>query len=520
MAFFLLVWLAVLSLFQQKGFHDPGSLWHIKVGERILDHGFMRTDPFTFTHENQPWIPQQWGAEVLMALLHRAGGLDLLLLTFATGVAALFTWIFARMRQAGMHWALAGVLTGACLFPGTFHYFVRPHMFTIAFLAWTMACLVEYDRGRAGRGRLAGLVPLFVVWTNLHGGVICGIASLGLATAGWLVLFVLGRGSPVRSWRTAGLLSAIGVACCLAPLVNPFGLEMVNTWKRLVASGVIKEVVEEHKPIDLTSATGLVVAGFGSIYLVLFAGTLPSRPRVTWLIPVFWFLMTFTGIRQGPLFVITGALVIPDLWPHTVWCRLLRKYGDSLVVDPASVPRPGWAAFALPAAAVLLALGLQLNGVQVPLVGKGWARLDPAFVPVELTPVLEEYARTNGPNARVYNDANLGGYLIYHVPDLKIFMDDRFEQYSDDWVRGYIDVYWNRPEGIEAYADKYGLDLAVVVTGPEPTVPDEYLDGTGKLNRAYSAVIGGGAWQEPRGRTRWIEVERAKCAVIYRRVKP
>jgi hypothetical protein len=357
---------------------------------------------------------------------------------------------------------------------------------------------VDFDRSRAGLGRLAGLIPLFVVWTNLHGGVICGIASLGLATAGWLGLFLLGKDSPIRSWRAAGLLAAIGVGCCLTPLVNPFGLEMINTWQRLVASDVIKEVVEEHKPINLTSAAGLVIAGFGVLYLALFAGTLPARPRVTWLIPVFWFLMTFTGIRQGPLFVITGALVIPDLWPHTVWRRLLAKYGDSLVVDPAAVPRPGWAAYARPAAAVLVAVGLQLGGVAVPLVGKGWARLDPAFVPQELTPRLKEYARTTGPNARVLNDANLGGYLIYHVPELKIFMDDRFELYSEEWTREYIEMYWYHPERIEEYADRYGLDLAVVVTGPERSKLDEYLATSG----------------------RWTEVERAHCAVIYRRKPP
>ena len=40
-AFFLLVWLVLLLAFRERGFYDPGSLWHVKVGEIILD----RRDP-------------------------------------------------------------------------------------------------------------------------------------------------------------------------------------------------------------------------------------------------------------------------------------------------------------------------------------------------------------------------------------------------------------------------------------------------------------------------------------------
>ena len=86
--FFLLTWLGLMVAFRDRGFYDPGALWHIKVGEIILDRGMPQTDPFSFTFEGKGWVPQQWGAEVLMALAHRAGGLDVLLLGFAVGVAA------------------------------------------------------------------------------------------------------------------------------------------------------------------------------------------------------------------------------------------------------------------------------------------------------------------------------------------------------------------------------------------------------------------------------------------------
>ena len=197
--FFLAIWLILLIAFRERGFYDPGSLWHVKVGEIILKDGMPRTDPFSYTFEGQRWMPQQWGAEILMAVAHRAGGLDAMLLAFATGVAILFTLIFRRCLQAGMGWPLAALIVGGCLFVGAFHYFVRPHMFTIAFLGWTMMCVIDYERGRCTEWRLAAIIPLFVLWTNLHGGVLGGTMTLGLAVAGWGLLFLAsgGRKPPV-----------------------------------------------------------------------------------------------------------------------------------------------------------------------------------------------------------------------------------------------------------------------------------------------------------------------------------
>src|SRR3954471_24678732 len=93
-AFFLLVWVLLLLAFRERGFYDPGALWHVKVGEIILADGFPHTAPFTYSLAGPTWVPQAWGAGVLMAMANRAGGFDAMLLGFATLVAGLFTLIF------------------------------------------------------------------------------------------------------------------------------------------------------------------------------------------------------------------------------------------------------------------------------------------------------------------------------------------------------------------------------------------------------------------------------------------
>jgi hypothetical protein len=528
-AFFLAIWLILLLAFRERGFYDPGALWHTKVGEIILDQGFPHTDPFTYTFTGHVWIPQQWGAEVLMALAHRAGGFDTMLLGFSVLVAGLYTVIFRRGTQSGMGPLLAMLIVGGSLAVGAFHYFVRPHMFTIALLGWTMMCIIDFERGRCGLSRLAWLIPLYIVWTNLHGGVLGGTMTLGLAVAGWGLLFLLASGgrrppvdeqspqdvgkqqgadaprSPIKTWRAAFVLVAIVITCGLTPFINPFGMEMINTWQRIVGSKVLKEVVNEHMPLDPSSSLGMTVIGFGVFYLFLLAGTLPKLPRVSWLLPLVWLVLSFQSIRQGPLFAITAAVAIVDLWPHTVWYRWLKKNGDgSLAPDPEPEPHrslPGLVPMLIPALTVAFAFYLQVNHIQAPLIGSGWARLDPEMVPADLNDEVAAYAATVPPGTPIFNDANLGGYLIYHAPSLKIFMDDRCELYGDDWIRHYSDTLGLPPEELgpifEGWAARYGFERAIIVTQPEKPSIERYLMSSPK----------------------WREVARGQRAVMFERVK-
>jgi hypothetical protein len=528
-AFFLLVFVIVLFAFRERGFYDPGALWHVKVGDIILDRGMPQTDPFSFTFENEKWVPQQWGAEVLMALVHRVGGLDAMLLAFTAGVALLFTLIFRRCVQGGMGPILAALVVGVCLFVGSFHYYVRPHMFTIALLGWTMMCVVDYERGRCSVWRLAGLVPLYVLWTNLHGGVLGGVMTLGLAVAGWGALFLFGRLgatqrteeettapapasvlcplssglSPIKDWPTAFLLGGIVVACLLTPLVNPHGLEMLRIWSSLVGSKVLPKIVGEHMPLDLTKPLDLAVVGFGAFYIGFLLSTLPKRPHVTWLIPLVWFVLSFKGIRQAPLFAITAAVALADMWRHTLWHRLLVKYGDgSLATNtppPATVGRAWWV---IPAALVVAAFALQVARMAVPVVGYGWVRFDPNFVPADLNDAVNKHLAR--PGVRVFNDANLGGYLIYHAPKAKIFMDDRCELYGDEWIKNYSDAMGLPPNELapifEAWDAKWHFEYAVIMTNPPPQKKpsiERYL-----LER----------------KDRWEEVARGQRGVLFRRV--
>ena len=101
------------------------------------------------------------------------------------------------------------------------------------------------------------------------------------------------------------------------------------------------------------------------------------------------------------------------------------------------------------------------------------------MVPVDLNGEVAAYAATVPPGTPIFNDANLGGYLIYHAPSLKIFMDDRCELYGDDWIRTYSHTLGLPPEELgpvfEGWADAYGFERAIIVTHPEKPPIERYL---------------------------------------------
>ncbi|MCZ2343499.1 MAG: hypothetical protein LC104_17150 [Bacteroidales bacterium] len=480
--FFVIMLAMTLILFRERAFLDPGAFWHIRVGEIILNDGFPWTDPFTYTHSGKTWIPQQWLGEVAMALAHRISQFDTLLLGFSALLSTLYTWLFHRMRISGLGWPLAAAFVWIAFFVGSYHYYVRPHMISIVFLAWMTAHIVDFDRKRITVTRLLILIPLFIVWVNIHAGVLAGILTLAMAVCGWIALWKFGRYGPIGSNRQAASLVMILILCVVTPLINPFGMEMIRTWWRIMGSEVVPKIILEHMPLNPSNTAGQVVIGLGIIYTMVFLGTFVqgyNNIRLTWLIPFVWFVLSIMGIRQGPLFAVVSAVMIADIWPHTLYYRYLASHGDMLAtqtkVESQSITLPCYA-WVIPLLVVIGPVYLQMAKLPIPIIGHKWAIISKTTVPVDLCDVVQKSICSLGPNRHIYNDANLGGYMLYYHPGELIFMDDRCELYNDDWLQSYYDITVKNPARFEVWADRYNIDFVLVESNPDkPLGLESYL---------------------------------------------
>jgi hypothetical protein len=221
--------------------------------------------------------------------------------------------------------------------------------------------------------------------------------------------------------------------------VNPYGTDMLRAWRVIMGEPVLKQIIKEHRPLDPAAPYAWPVLAFAAVYLFVLLGVNWREVRVTWLLPLVWLAQVVDRCRHAPLFVVVGLVAIAAIWPHTRWAAWLAKNRPDFY-EPAAPPvrRPWWANLWLPVVVVLTAVCLQLARVPVPVIGAGWALHHPKHWPVELLGAIRANEPKPGEPNRLFNDYADGGFVIYHAPGYKVFVDDRCEVFGGPWLYEFV----------------------------------------------------------------------------------
>jgi hypothetical protein len=209
---------------------DPDFWWHLRSGQLILQSGgLLHTDPFTYTVSSHVWTMHEWLTEVLFAALYRWQGLAAIVavLSVVSWLGVLFIFLRARLDRPGP-FVLGGGMVLAVI-AGYPIWGPRAQMITFAF-----ACLTLFlaERQLRGGGRMSLLLlPMFLVWGNLHSGFLVGlgfIAVMVAAEAAAHLLHLEGRARADRVRRLALLLAGSVVVCAInlngpSIILYPFG---------------------------------------------------------------------------------------------------------------------------------------------------------------------------------------------------------------------------------------------------------------------------------------------------------
>jgi len=430
---FLCLWLTLHSFCRTSFLNDPGSFSHTMYGETMLQQGsLIRTDQFTCSRYGQPWIAQQWLGEVIMALLGRIGGFDALLLAATLLVSLLFTGIWIRIYNSGMHFLLTVLLLFLAISSSSMQFLVRPLLFTMAALAWLFSLLIDLEAGRRPVFHLCFSIPVFWIWANTHGGYLGGIGTLGLCVSGWTGLRLAGYPSPLKSTKDVLFAWTMVVLAIAMSILGPYGIELPRTWAKIVESPLLKEIIIEHRPLyhHPLSILPMLLMALYSFFLVRFS----NRPiRLSWLIPLVWFVLAWERLRHVPLFGITAALGFADMYQNST--RL-----DALAVSkPLYARTDGRPSPRLPIRTALaifvIGLWLQASGSSLPFLGAGWAKPDHSRWPMELIPTMREFAARKGSGKSVFTEFNLGSWAVGIDARLRVTMDDRCELFGDALLR-------------------------------------------------------------------------------------
>jgi hypothetical protein len=428
---------------------DIDAYWHLLVGREILAGAPVTSagHGWSFAPVADTWVSTQWLAEVALARLEGWGGLQALIVVRVVAIVASLAVLagVTLVRRPPR----AGVLMfaiGALMLSITVQERSQQLTFLLApLVGWWMERL--WRDGRPPRCWV--VLPLVVVWANVHGGWVILPIGLGVAAAARMV---------DRGWRDRSAHAALALAAgtLVAATVSPSGIDNVLAFRRFSSSTA---QILEWRPVTFWDATAVPLAALLVVVLVAWGRghARPTRGEMVIVVATLVFA-TFAWRNLAPAVLMLCPLLVGTL---------ARALGDP---DP-STERPPLARTAFGVGAVGAVLALVVAFGQNPVV-------DPS-VPSGL---IADVARATS-GQRVLDSYNVSGPLLWFgggPEHVSVAIDGRADRYGGAYIARYTDLVAAR-EGWQSTLDDLAPTAALLRR-------DEALSGVLVAERGWIVV--------------------------------
>ncbi len=402
---------------------DPDTFWHLRLGTYLWDSWRFAGPEQWSSLADRPLVLHEWSPELLYVAAHRVAGWPGLSYLQAFGGLVLLLTLYLCTRQFSA--PLVATLTAIAAWAGASgSVALRPQVVSFILLAvFTTAWFKTFDDGRARWW----LIPLTWVWACSHGMWFVGV---GVGAAVVLGMVVDRKVSP----RSALRLAAIPLAGVAVAALTPVGPQL------LASPGSIRDytrfVSEWQTPSPFMLQT-LITLGMAGALVVIWTKTRVMPSWTDLLLLVVGVACTLAYARTIALGAIILALLAARALGEIVPTRAERRLEKRKEV-------------------AVIGIGLAL----VCLIGPWTARSDvssPAQVPSAFNSALDALPT----DAVVFNEYQLGGWLLWEHPTLDPIIDGRADVYTVQHFEKVVGAYDLLP-GWEATVRQSGASAAVL----------------------------------------------------------
>jgi hypothetical protein len=384
--------------------------YHVRAGGSMLSDGHIpRADSYTFTVSGHPWFDQQWGAQVLLALLHRAGGWATVSFVRGGLTGAIVAFVFLACRARGAPPRSSSVLALTGFFVALPAMAMRPQLFAMVLFAASLWALSSRE-GHPGR---VWLLPVFALaWANLHGSFVLAPLLVGLAT----IEELLAR-RPAEARR---LLLVFG-ATVLATFVTPFGPLAWRYVYQLAADPLVRNNVTEWAPVTVRTFAGAAFLASG----LAVATYLARRPeRATWS-DLLWLTTFFVLALPAIRGIVWWSLAAPVVVSRTMFTPGTSSAPEQ---DRRGSPLLNTAVVGVLVVAIVIALPWWRAGTPAAMLSEA---------PIGLSDVA---GRTLAPGTRLFVSEPWASWFEYAQPSIRVFTDPRIEIFPTNVWTDYSQV--------------------------------------------------------------------------------
>lgn len=411
--------------------NDADVGWHIRTGEHVWQtRSVPHTDLFSWSKPGATWFAWEWLSDLAYAGVHALQGLKGVVLLGGTLIATTYLLLLRYMVWRGANPVAALAFGLVAIGASSMHFLARPHLFSLLFLLASLWLLVR-DRRTPDR-RVWWLVPLTVVWTNLHGAFPVLLLVLALQGVGGSIEAWWNGAAGAARWRPLARYGLLGTACLAASLVNPYGWALHGHILSYMQSSWIQEVVQEFQAPGFRAENERQFELLLLVSLLMAGQALRRRQVVEPLWVVMFAHLALTSVRHAPLFALVAApLAADEVSRHweALRVRLGKRATLGLLAQVGEDLRPGFQRATLWPVVFIAALAMIDEPIR-------WPRDFPArlFPTRMVTEHQELLARS-----RVLTTDQWGDYLIYRsYPRQRVFIDGRSDFYGPELGREYV----------------------------------------------------------------------------------
>jgi hypothetical protein len=433
---FFWFWLGVILLTVFcLSFHTLEVEWnqdlgrHIRLGEIILEEkSIPNTNLFSYQEADFPFLNHHWLSEVVFALIYNGFGNNGLILLKTFLIVLVWGVIFWLVSQKiPPPWAAFLSILPMLVFRE--RIYARPEFFGFLFFG---LFLLIFTKAREGKINLLWWLPILqLAWVNFHISFIFGLFLIGVN----LIWFLKERAFKLKKAIKKTLLPL--TLAILANLINH------NFIKGALAPFLIwqnygYQIVENQSIFflaDFGYRASIIFFKIGFVFGLLFIFN--KKRLIDFLAWLVLSIVSAWQIRHFPFWAI-----------YSFWF-----WGDNFEFFLKKIPSKMKQYFDWGTRTVSLLIALFLIFVYSTSLIYRWSDSNRSFGFGGDQPAQEaaRFLIKNFPKKKIFNNFDIGSYLDYFYPDIRVFVDSRPEAYPQEFWQEYKKVqsdwdYWQKLE--------------------------------------------------------------------------
>ncbi|MCJ7792674.1 MAG: hypothetical protein MUP45_01735 [Candidatus Marinimicrobia bacterium] len=416
---------------------DPDLGWQLRCGQQIWQQKELCTvNTFSVFLENYRWTDARAFYQALIFPFYPWFGLlGLSLINGLLMATAFFFWLSLAGKKEIKVILLPLIIFFSWLVLG---FGIRNQLISLFFLLLLLKVIEQVHQGKRGWFFLLPLVMFF--WANSHGGFVLGVFLLLAFLLEKTIEFMTKK----ESFKNYLFLFGWLIFSLLATFINPFGFKIYFEAWRHFSVVPLSRLIAEWVP-----------------------------PPFGWQIMVFLFLGLALGViyqarkKSLTLFKLLGLFFLAFLALKARRDLVFFFFFAGYVLSSFKLKKTDLQALTLLISMAIFVLGFLLQFPRTIMIDGNWEKFC-SSAKTRYPAQAVEFLRKQPAKGRIFNAYEWGGFLIWQLPEYKVFVDGRMPAWQTASSKSpytiYLETLQTQP-GWQATLTEFKIDWLFIYPG-------------------------------------------------------